>query len=968
MSFQISVASAKCLEDQQSLLLQIKNNLTFEADSFNKLEQWNQSIPCCNWSGVTCDNEGQVIGLDLRNEVSGGFDNSSGLFSIQKLTKIRMLYLDGISIPSQGYEWSSLLLPFRDLQELGMSSCGLSGPLDSSLSKLENLSVIILGDNNFSSPVPQTFANFKNLTTLSLVDCGLTGTFPQNIFQIETLSVIDLSFNYNLHGSFPDYSLSESLHSIIVSYTNFSGALPSSIGKLRHLSKLDLSSCQFNGTLPNSLSNLTHLSYLDLSNNSFTGPMPPFGMVKNLIHLDLSDNSLSGEIPLSSNFEGLENLEIIDLSYNSIDGRIPTDLFSLLSIQEIHLSFNHFNTVDEFTIISPSSLNTLDLSSNHLSGPFPTSIFQLGSLKELDLSSNKFNGSLLLDKILELGNLTELNLSYNNISINGNVANVDQSSIPCFFLLELASCNLKFFPSFLKNQNQLSVLDLSNNQIQGIVPNWIWKMQGLEILNISHNFLTDLEGPLPNLTNDWMSLDLHNNKLQGSIPAFLEYVQYLDCSMNKFSVIPQDIGNSLPSLRFLSLSNNNLHGSIPESLCNLSLQVLDISFNNISGTISPCLIRMTSSTLLVLNLRMNNINGPIPDMFPTSCVASTLNFHGNLLQGPIPKSLSHCTSLKVLDIGSNQIVGGFPCFLKHIPTLSVLVLRNNRLHGSIECSLSLAKKPWKRIQILDMAFNNFSGKLPEFFFTTWERMMNNKDDGESDFIYIGDRELTSYSYYQDSMTVSIKGQQIELVKILKIFTAIDLSSNHFEGPLPNVLMDFKALYVLNFSNNALSGEIPSTIGNLKQLESLDLSNNSLVGKIPVQIASLSFLSFLNLSINHLVGKIPTGTQLQSFEASSFEGNDGLYGPPLTETPNDGPDKPHPQPACERFACSIDWNFLSVELGFVFGLGIIVGPLLFWKKWRVSYWKLVDKILCLIFQRMHFEYATDRGQTYRILRW
>ncbi|WJX49205.1 hypothetical protein P8452_35669 [Trifolium repens] len=46
-----------------------------------------------------------------------------------------------------------------------------------------------------------------------------------------------------------------------------------------------------------------------------------------------------------------------------------------------------------------------------------------------------------------------------------------------------------------------------------------------------------------------------------------------------------------------------------------------------------------------------------------------------------------------------------------------------------------------------------------------------------------------------------------------------------------------------------------------------------------------------------------------------------------------PDEPHPQPACGRLACSIDWSFLSVELGFVFGLGIIIGPILFWKLWR-----------------------------------
>ncbi|MCH89435.1 verticillium wilt resistance-like protein, partial [Trifolium medium] len=109
-------------------------------------------------------------------------------------------------------------------------------------------------------------------------------------------------------------------------------------------------------------------------------------------------------------------------------------------------------------------------------------------------------------------------------------------------------------------------------------------------------------------------------------------------------------------------------------------------------------------------------------------------------------------------------------------------------------------------------------------------MMHDEDHVVSGFIHTG----TIYYSYQDSVTVSIKGQQVKLVKILTIFTTIDFSSNYFEGPIPEVLMDFKAIHVLNFSNNALSGEIPPTIGNLKQLESLDLSNNSLVGEIPTQ--------------------------------------------------------------------------------------------------------------------------------------
>jgi Leucine-rich repeat (LRR) protein len=272
-----------------------------------------------------------------------------------------------------------------------------------------------------------------------------------------------------------------------------------------------------------------------------------------------------------------------------------------------------------------------------------------------------------------------------------------------------------------------------------------------------------------------------------------------------------------------------------------NLRYLDISFNNIFEAISPSLITMTSN-LEAIYLMNNNLNGVIPDSFPTSCSIRSLNFHGNHLNGPIPKSLSNCSSLEVLDVGSNQIFGGFPCFLKNIPTLSVLILRNNRLHGSIECSHSLENKPWKNIQIVDIAFNNFNGKLQEKYFITWEKMMHDEDHVVPKFIH----RSSIYLSYMDSVTVSTKGQQVELVKILTIFTAIDFSSNYFDGPIPKVLMDFKAIHVLNFSNNALSGEIPSTIGNLKQLESLDLSSNSLVGEIPVQIVSLSFLYYLNL--------------------------------------------------------------------------------------------------------------------------
>jgi len=243
-------------------------------------------------------------------------------------------------------------------------------------------------------------------------------------------------------------------------------------------------------------------------------------------------------------------------------------------------------------------------------------------------------------------------------------------------------------------------------------------------------------------------------------------------------------------------------------------------------------------------------------------VVCGLYLRGNQLDGPIPKSLAYCSKLEVLDLGSNQITGGFPCFLKEISTLGVLILRNNKFQGSLKCLK--ANKTWEMLQIVDIAFNNFSGKLPRKYFTTWKRnITGNKEEAGSKFI---EKQISSGNglYYRDSITVSNKCQQMELVKILTIFTSIDFSSNHFDGPIPQDLMDWKELYVLNLSNNAFSGKIPPSIGNMRKLESLDLSQNSLSGEIPAQLASLSFLSYLNLSFNHLVGKIPTSTQLQSF--------------------------------------------------------------------------------------------------------
>ncbi|TKY63532.1 Receptor protein 12 [Spatholobus suberectus] len=1081
-------ANGYLLGHQCSTLLHLKYSLIFNPTKSKKLTLWNQSEDCCQWHGVTC-NEGRVIALDLSEEsISGGFVNSSALFSLQylqslnlafnnlgsaipselyklnnlrylnlsnagfegqipheishlkrlvildlsssftshhrlklyepnigmllqNLTDITELYLDGVAISATGLEWCHALSSLHKLRVLSMSSCNLSGPIDSSLAKLVSLTVLKLSHNNMSSTVPESFVSFSNLVTLQLRSCGLNGTFPKNIFQIPTLKVLDISDNQDLRGSVPNFSPHGSLHDMNLSYTNFSGKLPGAISNLKQLSTIDLSYCHFNGTLPSSISELTQLVYLDLSSNNFTGPLPSFNMSKNLTYLSLFHNHLTGMLP-SSHFEGLKNLVSIDLGFNSFNGNFPSSLLKLPYLRELKLPFNQLSGLLDDFVTAPPLLEMLDLGSNNLQGPIPVSVFNLRRLRVIQLNSNKFNGTIKLDMIRRLSNLTVLSLSNNNLSVDIHYRDErDLSPYPDLRNLMLASCKMRGIPSFVRNLSKLLTLSLADNEIEGSIPHWIWQLEYLTHLNLSKNFLTNLEGSVWNFSSSVLLVDLSFNQLQGPFPFIPTLVNYLDYSNNRFnSVIPLDIGNRLPFIILLSLSNNSFQGQIHESFCNASsLRLLDLSHNNFVGTIPKC-FAVLSSSLRVLNFGGNKLQGYIPNSLPTSCTLKLLDLNDNLLEGTIPKSLANCQKLQVLNLRRNSLTDRFPCFLSNISTLRIMDLRLNKLHGSIGCPRSSGD--WEMLHIVDLASNNFSGAIPGALLNRWKAMKRDKVDVGTEFghLYLDfvenydpknykdvmshldkyivaklaklvtniprsilDQGSSSALYgvdlsrYQDSIIVINKGQQMKLVRIQRAFTYVDMSSNNFEGPIPNELMQFEGLNALNLSNNALSGYIPSSIGNLKNLESLDLSNNSFSGEIPPGLASLSFLAYLNLSYNHLVGEIPKGTQIQSFDADSFEGNQELCGPPLTHNcSNDG--VPTPETPHSNTESSIDWNLLSTELGFIFGFGIFIFPLIFWRRWRLWYSKHVDEMLQRIIPQLDFVYEHRGGKRYRTLRW
>ncbi|KAL8090455.1 receptor-like protein 7 [Apium graveolens] len=876
---------------------------------------------------------------------------------VRNLKALTELYLDGIDMTSQAKSWSqSISSALPNLRVLSLSNSHISGPIDPSIQSLRFLSHLTLNANNLNDSVPEFLANLTYLKVLRLSFCNLQGIFPGRIIQMPTLEELDISENEYLQGSLPELPKNGSLRTLILGFTKFSGVLPESIGNLELLSRMEIRNCNFRGSIPNSMGHLTRLVRIDFSYNNISGHMPLLQNSKNLIYIDFSHNRLSGTIP-STYFEGFVNLVHVDLGFNVLTGEIPSSLFTLQSLQKIKLSQNLFRgLLADFSNASWSQLNTLDLSSNNLNGSIPISLFQLKRLNILSLSFNKLTDSLQLEKFQRLRNLNSLDLSYNNLSLKTSLKISSKSLLPLFATLGLASCKLQSFPN-LRNQSRLSKLDLSDNQIGGEIPTWIWNQGNgsLIYLNFSRNQLAGFQEPyvIPRLS----VLDLHSNQLSGKIPVPPQTATYVDYSFNNFSsLISPDVGNNLTYAYFFSVSSNKLTGIIPDSLCEAYyLQVLDLSNNGLSGVIPSCLLRRRDSqfpSLGVLNLGNNNLIGYISGISAENCNLRTLDLHANHLEGSVPRSLFSCASLAVLNLGNNRINDTFPCFLKNSSNLRVLVLRNNHFHGDIQCPEP--RSNWPQLQIMDISSNQFTGKLPQNLFLNWTSMMKYDDDAAQLKINLLRYNFleTNDFYYQDTVTVTSKGMDVKLVKILKIFKYIDLSSNQFEGNIPETIGELEMLNLLNLSHNAFTGSIPSSFGNLKQLEALDLSVNKIKGTIPRELGSLTFLSSLNLSYNQLAGKIPAAAQFSTFEDKAFKGNKGLCGVPLMKACVQAEsDPPLGFDGNQHSRTKVEWDMIAAEIGFSLGWGLVIMPLVFYTRWRMIYYQHIDEALSWIFKKV-----------------
>lgn len=493
---------------------------------------------------------------------------------------------EGIQCDSSTGRVTGLIVQSPSASDKGMY---MKGTLSPTLGGLEFLEVMVLsGLKRIQGPIPESFSNLTRLTALVLEDNSIEGTILPSLGNLPLLKTLSLSGN------------------------KLEGQIPPSLGNFKNLVQLNLGRNQLTGPIPLSFKNFVNLQYLDLSFNSLSGLIPDFiGQFVNLTNLDLSNNMLSGQIPVS--LSNLVNLNDLSLSNNQLEGSIPSQIGNL------------------------KTLSTLSLNSNNLSGQIPESISGLSNLWNLSLSRNSLSNPLPIAFSIGLPSLLSIDLSYNNFGLDTVPRWVTNRN---FSTVNLAGCNLKgTLPIFIQPEI-LTAIDLSDNYFTSGLANLFSKATNLQQAKLSRNQLNgNLSTIFKSITSRFLEVvDLSNNQISGNMPEFSNLGRLKEMNISRNQIIGH-IPNSISSmidLERLDISRNQITGTIPQSVGQLvKLRWLDLSANGLSGRIPAELLGIEN--LGHANFRSNRLCGEIPQGRPLNVFKAVAYAHNLCLCGtPLP--------------------------------------------------------------------------------------------------------------------------------------------------------------------------------------------------------------------------------------------------------------------------------------------------------------------------------------------
>ncbi|KAJ3600913.1 hypothetical protein NHX12_031886 [Muraenolepis orangiensis] len=265
-----------------------------------------------------------------------------------------------------------------------------------------------------------------------------------------------------------------------------------------------------------------------------------------------------------------------------------------------------------------------------------------------------------------------------------------------------------YFPEHVKSMSSLRWLKLNRTGLC-YLPEELGSLQKLEHLSVSHNSLTTLHGELSSLPNLRAVVARANNLKNSGVPDDifqLDDLSVLDLSFNQLTEVPRDLENSRNML-VLNLSHNGMEAIPNQLFINLTdLLYLDLGDNKLDS-LPPQMRRLVHLQTLVLN------NNPLMHaqlrQLPAMVALQTLHLRNTQrTQRPhtprsrVPECLYTLGSLKRLNVSSNQITDLSLC-IDQWTQLETLNLSRNQLTSlpSAICKLSKLKKLYVNSNKLD---------------------------------------------------------------------------------------------------------------------------------------------------------------------------------------------------------------------------------------------------------------------------
>ncbi|XP_010462414.1 PREDICTED: serine/threonine-protein kinase BRI1-like 1 [Camelina sativa] len=715
--------------DETALLMAFKQ-FSVKSDPSNVLGNWKYESGrgSCSWRGVSCSDDGRIVGLDLRN---GGITGTLNLVNLTALPNLQNLYLQGNYFSSSSVgDWSRsdcylqaldlssnsisdystvdyVFSTCSNLVSVNFSNNKLAGKLGfAPSSSLKSLTTVDLSYNTLSEKIAESFiSDFPaSLKYLDLTHNNLSGDFSDLSFGIcGNLTFLSLSQN-NISGDKFPISLPNCvyLETLNISRNNLAGKIPGGEywGGFQNLKQLSLAHNRFSGEIPPELSLLCKtLEVLDLSGNALSSELPPqFAACVSLQNLNLGNNYLSGDflttvvskitgitylyvaynnisgsVPLS--LTNCSNLRVLDLSSNGFTGNVPSGFCSLQSspvLEKILIANNYLSGTVPMELGKCKSLKTIDLSFNELTGPIPKEIWMLPNLSDLVMWANNLTGSIPEGVCVKGGNLETLIL--NNNLLTGSIP---ESISRCTNMIWISLSSNRLtgtIPSGIGNLSKLAILQLGNNSLSGNVPRQLGNCKSLIWLDLNSNSLTgDLPGELASQAGLVMP-----GSVSGKQFAFVRNEGGTDCrgagGLVEFEGIRAERLERFPMVHSCPATRIYSGMTMYTFSANGSMIYFDISYNGVSGFIPPGYGNM--GYLQVLNLGHNRITGTIPDSLGGLKAIGVLDLSHNDLQGYLPGSLGSLSFLSDLDVSNNNLTGPIP-FGGQLTTFPVTRYANN---------------------------------------------------------------------------------------------------------------------------------------------------------------------------------------------------------------------------------------------------------------------------------------------------